>query len=368
MPRQAKPWHWEVRNAWYTDFGGVRRKLASGPKNDETERLAMLAFHKLMLESLSNPSLDSVDHTVASVIDEFLEFAIKRDAASTFYERKLYLLEFCDEFGPQLVRKSKPLHLSKWVDSHETWKSPYTQHYAMRAIMRPFNWGAKMGLIEKNPFIGVEWPECESERRAITVEEFTSLLDAAGRSSRLGEILRFLAYTGCRPCELRNLRWSDVRLDRSPPGIFIRKHKTSKRQRKKKPRIMPILNELGILLAEIAARHESEEFVFVTDRRTAWARSSIQQSLRRLRRRIALPEDVVLYGIRHHVATQSVLNGVDVKTTGDILGHTNLRTTDMYVHSSTVPLHLVEAVEVATRQLRNVQGVVSGSPASLEVS
>ena len=117
---------------------------------------------------------------------------------------------------------------------------------------------------------------------------------------------------------------------------------------------MPILKELGVLLADIAARYESEEFVFVTDRRRPWARSSIQQSLRRLRRKIGLPEDVVLYGIRHHVATQSVLSGVDVKTTGDILGHTNLSTTNLYVHSSTVPSHLVEAVEVATKLLRAV--------------
>jgi hypothetical protein len=143
-----------------------------------------VAFHRLMAECLADPPVDGGEPTVASVVDEFLEYSIKRDAPSTFYERRLYLQDFWHNHGPRLVRNCKPFHLSTWVDDHPTWKSDWTKHYAMRCVMRPFNWAVKMRLIEQNPFVGVEWPECETGRRPITPEEFNSLVNAAGRTSR----------------------------------------------------------------------------------------------------------------------------------------------------------------------------------------
>jgi len=352
MSRPPKPWYWKARRAWFTDLGGSRRKLVDGPKDAETKRLADLAFHRLMEECLTNPPVDGGNPTVASIVDEFLEYSIKRDAPSTFYERKLYLQDFCTDHGPRPVRSCKPFHLTKWVDSHPTWGSNWTKHYAMRCVMRPFNWAVKMKLIEGNPFVGVEWPTCKTGRRPITPEEFESLLKAAGRTSRLGEILRFLGCTGCRPSELRHLRWSDVDLDISPPAIVIVEHKTSRTRRDSEPRVIPMVDELVRLVGEIADRCEHEEFVFVTHRKRPWARSSIQQSVRRLRRTIGLSEDVVLYGIRHLVGTQSVRNGNDVRTTGDLLGHSNLRTTDRYVHPANDISHLAAAMARATKSVR----------------
>lgn len=353
MSRPPKPWYWKARQAWYTDLGGVRRKLVDGPDDSKTKRLAEAEFHRLMVDWLDgHADADGGEHTVASIVDEFLDFAIKRDAPSTFYERRLYLQDFCNEHGPRLVRRCKPFHLTEWVDHHDTWASNWTKHYAMRCVMRPFNWAVKGKKIEENPFVGVEWPTCKTRRRPITLEEFTSLLDAASRTSRLGEILRFLACTGCRPCELRNLRWSDIDQSVSPPAIVIADHKTSNTRDDDEARVIPMLDELVILLARIADRCEHDEFVFVTNRKAPWARSSIQQSVRRLRRKIGLPEDVILYGIRHYVGTHSVLNGNDVRTTGDLLGHTNVRTTDRYVHPAHDNARLAEALARATKSVR----------------
>jgi len=68
MPRPPHPWYWKARRAWFTDVGGVRRKLAVGPK-EESEAQALEEFHLLMAESLANPPVDGGDPTVASVVD-----------------------------------------------------------------------------------------------------------------------------------------------------------------------------------------------------------------------------------------------------------------------------------------------------------
>ena len=56
---------------------------------------------------------------------------------------------------------------------------------------------------------------------------------------------------------------------------------------------------------------EHDEYVFVTHRRKSWTRSSIQQCLRRLQHQIGLPNDVVLYGLRHHFGTESIMTRTD---------------------------------------------------------
>ena len=178
-------------------------------------------------------------------------------------------------------------------------------------------------------------------------------MKAAGETSRLGEILRFLSYTGCRPAELRNLRWTDIHLQGQTRAIVIPEHKTTRTQREPEPRVIPMVDELVSLLKDIRDRRESDEFVFVTRRKRPWARSSIQQSVRRLRRKIGLPEDVVLYGIRHRVGTESIRNGNDLRATADLLGQKNLRVTERYVHPTAGIEKLAEAMNRATKSVRD---------------
>ena len=285
MPRRpVKPWFRNGRNAWYVELNGRQIRLADGPENSDTQAIAEARFHVLMAEVASNPPVDGGNPTVASICDEYLERNRKVLAQSTYYENALYLQKFCDKHGPRLVRDCIPYHLVTWVQEHESWESSWTQSYAIRVVKRAFNWAAEMGLVPKNPFASVKLPKCESKRRPIKPEEFDKLLEAAGEESRIGEILRFLGLTGCRPGELRHLRWHNVHLELEYPAIIIDEHKTSSTQGSPEPRIIPILPELADLLGAIATRQENDEFVFVTTRRTPWARNSIQQSIRRIRR------------------------------------------------------------------------------------
>lgn len=334
MPRRKKPWFRNGRNAWYIEINGKQHKLVDGPDDKDTRELAEREFHLLMVELADNPPVNGGNPTVASVCDAYLASNKRRLAPSTFYENRLYLQKFCDMHGSRLVCNCTPYDVEDWLLKHPEWESNWTQSFAIRVVKRTFNWATKMRLTPENPFADVELPYCESERRAITTEEFDALLDAAGRESRLGEILRFLWLTGCRPGELRNLRWQDIHLELECPAIIIKKHKTSSTQRVPKPRMIPVVPNLAGLLTTIAHRKEHGEYVFVTSRRKPWARSSIQQSVRRLRRKVGLAEDVVLYAIRHDFATSLVRNGNDMRTTADILGHKNVQTTEVYVHST----------------------------------
>lgn len=350
MARQPKPWYRGSRGAYYVEIDGKQVKLAAGPKNAETHARATLAFHQLMAEILSNPPADGGNPTVASIADEHLEYAKRRDAEKTLVERTRLLQDFCDVYGPMYAKDLKGLHLTKWVDSHDGWESEWTKSYAIRIVKRAFNWATKMGLIPESPFRCVELPECGRTRRPMTEEEYATLLAAAGPESRFAEVLRFLCLTGCRPGELTSIQWSEVDLESEYPRVVQEKHKTSRRRRKTKlPRTIFLVPEVVELLITMQARGDHPQYVFVSQRNQPWAHSSLQQRLRRLRRKIGLPEDVVLYYLRHKFGTDSVRRGNDLKTTGDLMGHASARTTEQYVYFAQHPDCLANAMIRATK-------------------
>ena len=189
-----------------------------------------------MVERVANPPVDGGDPPVASVIDAFLDHDVRRSGTRTYYERRRYLQLFAETLGRKPVKACLPYDLTRRIDAHPEWESDWTKSYAVRCVQRPFNWAVKSGLIPKNPFAGVTQAVGEP-RRPMTRDEFSRLVRVLGpmrnrneqvRSSRVRflEILIFLRYTGARPSELRELRWTDVDLSRAE--IVLHRHKTSR--------------------------------------------------------------------------------------------------------------------------------------------
>jgi len=213
--------------------------------------------------------------------------------------------------------------------------------------------GGPPGLIDKNPFRGVQKRQ-GAPRRPLTDAEFPALLRAsAGRTAgrkrtpgaRFRQVLVFLRYTGCRPGEAAGLTWADVDLEQAV--IVLRKHKTARTRKAKVPRILPLHPVVLKLLDGIRRRGEHPERVFLTHRLTPWNRSNLSLRVQRAREKAGIPADATLYGIRHGFGTRSILNGVDLKTLSQLMGHTTTRATEHYVHLAGQRAHLAAAMRRA---------------------
>lgn len=209
----------------------------------------------------------------------------------------------------------------------------------------------KQRIIPANPFRGISHREGEP-RRPMTDEEFDTLLKAAlGRKTkkypspgeRFIELLRFLRLTGARPGEASQLRWENV--DCEAGVITIHKHKTSRVQRIPKPRVVVLTPEVAKFLLEIRKRNEPGEFVFQTHRLTPWNRSNLSLRIQRTRKKAGLPDDLKLYGTRHAFGTRAIVNGVDIKTLAELMGHSTTRMTEHYLHLSGQRSHLQAAMQ-----------------------
>jgi site-specific recombinase XerD len=359
MPRHAHPWYRRSDGWWYVKINGKLAKLARGRQNAPA---AIARWHELMAERSLNPPLDSDDHTVASVIELFLTHVKRKYAERTYEERYQYLQRFAEAHGFRRVRDCRPIHLTMWLHENRQWASDWTLATVVKIVQRPFNWAARQRIIAANPFQGVTHRQGEP-RRAMTGEEFQALLRATGtcrtagwprrrspkrpsRAARFRQVLIFLRYTGARPSEMAGLTWDDVDLDAGV--IVLRHHKTSRTQRRARPRVIPIVPVVARLLARIRRQQSAEATrVFLNARGNPWDRSNLSLRMQRLRKRAVLSPDVKLYGVRHQFGTQAIVNGVDIKTLAELMGHTSTRMTEHYCHLAGQRAHLASAMQRA---------------------
>ena len=345
MGRTAKPWFYRQTGWWMIWLDGKKVKLAKGRKNKKAAQDRLL---ELRFQAAKNPAPEDADQTVASIIETYLGFARSRLAENTLANRTPYLQSFAETHGWRLLEECKPFHMESWLHDHKDWVSDWTKSSAVRNVQVAFNWAVKSGVISANPFRGVTH-RVGAPRRDMTRSEFLAILRATKISgkvqpmagARFREIAIFLWYTGCRPKEACQLRWSDIDFENAV--IVLRHHKTSRTQRKPMPRIIPLHPYVIKILKAIKRRNEGE-IVFLTQRSTPWSKNTLSQRTRRARIIAGIPHDAKLYGIRHAFGTRGILNGCDIKTLSTLMGHTTTRMTEHYLHLVGQNEHLASAM------------------------
>jgi integrase len=350
------PWYREERDQWCVKIGGRRIKLAEGREN---KREAEAKFHALMLERAVNPAPEGGKPTVVSIAEAYLAYAERHMEARSFYERKSLVQQFTDAHGFRLVADCQPYHLSRWLDSNRAWKSDWTLNTVASVIKRVFDWAAGEGFIPANPFKGVSRPPGQP-RRPITPGEIRKLMRGAPgrRGKRFRMALAFLCRTGARPGEMAAMKWSDIDLENC--RIVLREHKTARKVRK--PRVIPLTPDIVRLLEQVRRRYPSEAHVFLGERGNPWNRSSLSLRIQRCRERQGIPEDAKLYGVRHFFGTTAIVNGVDIKTLAQLMGHASTRMTEHYLHLSGEAEHLARAMLLATSRRPGASGKKPSEP------
>lgn len=286
------------------------------------------------------------DPTVREIVETYLPHAARGAAPRAHAERERILRLFLETHGETRLSEARPFHLRLWVDTQEQFKSDWTVKRVLSTIQRPFNWAARLGMIDRNPFWGVSH-RAGKRGRPMTEEEYRRLLRATDPIFR--RVLVWLRYTGCRPGEMSKARWEHIDVGRCV--LVLKEHKTSRTQKDPQPRTIA-LHPVALKLLGWLKRHSvpGQETIFINARGVAWTRNALSLRIQALRRKCELPDDCRLYGTRHAFGTRAVLNGVDIKTLSQLLGHTNVRTTEIYVHLAGETEHLTDAV---TRMFRS---------------
>lgn len=131
--------------------------------------------------------------------------------------------------------------------------------------------------------------------------------------------------TGLRLSNILNLKWETVNLDIG----FIEVLKQDNKGHKKIQ--IPISNKLRTELEKIGVKKSG--FVFI-NHKTGKPYTTIKTGFKNALKRAGI-ENFRFHDLRHTVGTRLVASGVDLKTVQDLLAHSDIKTTQRYLHPVT---------------------------------
>ena len=172
--------------------------------------------------------------------------------------------------------------------------------------------------------------------KVLSPEMIDRLLDAPGDDDRFRlrdrAILCLLYATGCRASESTNLRLRDVHLAER----FCRCVGKGNKER------LVSLNPRAVAAIEAYLAHERPQlakprdeddgWLFVTRSGRGMSRVSVWNLVKKYAGRIGASREVSPHTLRHSFATHMLAGGAEIRALQEILGHANIRTTQIYTH------------------------------------
>lgn len=215
---------------------------------------------------------------------------------------------------------------------------PRTIRGAMIAIRALFTYLVGMGAVSGNPATDVKLPKKDAATRLlVTDEDLIKLLDATGRQRtdfrcvRDRAILSVLIFCALRRKELLDLTVQHVNLQDG--SLLVQQGKGQK------SRTVYLCDEVREALREWTAMRAqldySHDFLFTTETRQRFGENSLYHVLEDVKAIAGLKGDphIKPHSIRHAAATRLLRNGADIRSIQAWLGHAQLQTTAIYLHT-----------------------------------
>lgn len=159
--------------------------------------------------------------------------------------------------------------------------------------------------------------EQESRREYLTVEELNTLANTPCERDVLKRAALFSALTGLRHCDIQKLQWKEISMNGNQAQLHFTQQKT------KGVEYMPISQQALELCGE---PRQPEQLVFEDLPDPAW----ISKPLKRWIEAANIKKKISFHCFRHTYATLQLSNGTDIYTVSKMLGHTNVKTTQIY--------------------------------------
>jgi integrase len=160
--------------------------------------------------------------------------------------------------------------------------------------------------------------QAETRRNFLTIEELNSLVKTECNNPLLKRAALFSALTGLRFSDIKNLVWGELEYIEGN-GYFIQ----FKQQKTKGIEMMPISEQAYSLLGE---RKEPTDKVFEGLTYSAYENKHLYQWIGAA----GITKDITFHCFRHTFATLQLSKGTDIYTVSKMLGHRELKTTQIY--------------------------------------
>ena len=269
-------------------------------------------------------------------VDEFLLY-LKNEKGFSEHTIKNYGIDL-DEFYDYAQNKKIDIELIRKYLKHL-----YDNNYKNRTISRKvsslksyFKYLENEGIIDDNPMSLISNPKIEKTLpNYLNYNDLEKLLNYPDINKKNGLrdalILEMLYSSGCRVSELSSIKVKDINFkDRK---ILILGKGNKERYVYYGSKCENLLNKY--------LEKENNEYLFTNKHKNKLNERMIRKIVDENARRAGLDVHVTPHTLRHTYATHLLNDGADLKSVGDLLGHENLSTTQIYTHISNERLRRV---------------------------
>ena len=160
-------------------------------------------------------------------------------------------------------------------------------------------------------------PHKESRREYLTLEELNTLVETPCELDILKRAALFSALTGLRHSDIQKLTWDEISIENEQAKINFTQKKT------KGVEYMPISKQALQLCGEVGL---PTDLIFKNLTNPAW----ISRPLKKWIESAGITKKITFHNFRHTFATLQLSSGTDIYTVSKMLGHTNVKTTQVY--------------------------------------
>ncbi|WP_443147069.1 site-specific tyrosine recombinase XerD [Paenibacillus sp. HWE-109] len=253
------------------------------------------------------------------------------------YERDLQ--QFVDYLQRQEIttwKDTNKMHITGYLSQMKLLgRASATLSRNLVSIRALFQFLVKERVIDSDPSIYVEAPKLEKKLpKILSIQEVEKLLDAPQAEMVSGArdkaMLELLYATGIRVTELISLNVSDVNLQMG----FIRCIGKAEKERN-----IPLSSIASRCLTtyihndriKMLKKTTEEEALFIGHLGTRMTRQGFWKILKRYAKEMDIASDISPHALRHSFAAHLIENGADLRSVQEMLGHSDISSTQMYV-------------------------------------
>lgn len=191
-------------------------------------------------------------------------------------------------------------------------------------------------ILHKDITLNIKRPKKEKKIPAVlTKDEIRKLIEVIDtKKSRL--MVSFMYACGFRVSELVNLKFKDLNFEEKIGSVRQGKGKKDR-----------IFNIPEFLLEDLKIQSETQkkanqEYLF-TGPKGRLSERNLQKIISKAAKRAGLSKEVHCHTLRHSFATHLLENGTDIRKIQELLGHSDLSTTQIYTHISREELKKIKS-------------------------
>ena len=266
---------------------------------------------------------------------DFLENE-KKSSSNTIqsYERDIKQYETYLEQSKKTFSKVTNEDIEDYVKSlQEIGKKPSTISRSIASIRSFYQFEVKNKMLQEDPTKGIKSPKIEKRVPSIlTSNEVELLLEQPNTADLKGlrdkAMLEFTYATGMRVTEIISLNVSDINFEK---GLVTCQHANKKRT-------IPIgkisLNALKDYIDEarpILIKDDSNDALFVNVNGSRLTRQGFWKIIKYYKEQAHITKEITPHVLRHSFATHLLQNGADLKSIQQMLGHSDIISTQIYM-------------------------------------